>query len=192
MPAFTVIKKGQEIAFESVFRDLIAAKNALSTSRNPFVQNLLSARNPSQKQIAWIHYEAMKTVTIAEADVSGQYINLVQRFHQMVGKGRRFRLHLPGNLRLQAVTNGANEGGIYISENGVYVGKITRNGVLNATVSEDTLNLLNECEDAPESIIKLAQMYGHESGQCSVCSRTLDDPKSIMLGIGPICLKRIS
>lgn len=34
--------------------------------------------------------------------------------------------------------------------------------------------------------------YGRELGQCSQCGRTLTNPESIQLGIGPICLARVS
>lgn len=32
--------------------------------------------------------------------------------------------------------------------------------------------------------------YGHEIGSCGMCNRTLTDPESIRLGIGPICLAK--
>lgn len=34
--------------------------------------------------------------------------------------------------------------------------------------------------------------YGRELGQCSQCGRTLTNPESIALGIGPICLNKVS
>jgi hypothetical protein len=34
-----------------------------------------------------------------------------------------------------------------------------------------------------------AAAYGRKTGICMICSRTLTDPKSIALGIGPICIK---
>lgn len=33
--------------------------------------------------------------------------------------------------------------------------------------------------------------YGRELGQCSQCGRTLTNPESIQLGIGPVCLSRL-
>ena len=29
--------------------------------------------------------------------------------------------------------------------------------------------------------------YGRETGTCGVCHRTLTDPESVALGIGPVC-----
>lgn len=37
--------------------------------------------------------------------------------------------------------------------------------------------------DAEKALIE----YGHRVGRCGVCGRTLTDPESISLGIGPIC-----
>lgn len=32
--------------------------------------------------------------------------------------------------------------------------------------------------------------YGHEIGRCGVCNRTLTDPESIAIGIGPVCIEK--
>lgn len=39
-------------------------------------------------------------------------------------------------------------------------------------------------EDGPEKAMK---RYGHELGECGHCGRTLTNPESIELGIGPVC-----
>lgn len=50
------------------------------------------------------------------------------------------------------------------------------------------LDVLQKIVDAgPEEA--LAE-YGHRVGRCGVCNRTLTDPDSIALGIGPICRAR--
>lgn len=38
---------------------------------------------------------------------------------------------------------------------------------------------------------KAIAAYGHEIGRCGICNRTLTDPQSIALGIGPICAERL-
>jgi hypothetical protein len=35
-----------------------------------------------------------------------------------------------------------------------------------------------------------AQDYGRQTGECGKCHTQLTDPKSIALGIGPVCIKR--
>jgi hypothetical protein len=189
----TVVKKGQEIEFDSQFESLNAAKGYLAQfmAYNSFAMNLLSKKKLSEKQEAWIHYLATEHKIESETPVTdGEFISLVKKMYDGVKTpGRKFHLHLPSGVSIATIPDGVNQGGIYIFENESYVGKISAQGVLKANLSEDAKLIL---EDACENLAKLAQLYGHESGKCSVCHRTLRDAKSIALGIGPICLKRLS
>ena len=75
---------------------------------------------------------------------------------------------------------------------GLDVSVIRQSASSNANVinaSEDVKNLL---EDANENLLQLAKIYGHESKSCSICGRTLDNPLSVQMGIGPICAKLFS
>ena len=190
---FAVEKKGQEIVFNSLFSDLDDAKSYLNEclSYNSFAMNLTSRNKLSEKQIAWIHYlatENVKNVDKAQ-DEKAEYLPLVQKMYAAVKNNtRKFKLRLP-SVEISTIPNGVNAGGIYIFENGSYCGKITKDGVLNANISEDTVNLLL---DANENLLQLAKIYGHETGCCSVCGRTLSDPLSIQMGIGPICAERFT
>lgn len=49
-------------------------------------------------------------------------------------------------------------------------------------------NLLREIVARP---YEAAILFGKLIGRCSICNRTLTDPESIALGIGPICLARV-
>ena len=70
-------------------------------------------------------------------------------------------------------------------------------GVINA---DGTLSKLAKCPDSVVAILKDVEVRGLEAvkeigratGRCSVCSRTLTDPKSIELGIGSTCIKRFA
>lgn len=189
----TVVKKGQEIEFDSQFDTLNAAKGYLAQfmAYNSFAMDLLSKRKLSEKQEAWIHYLATEHKVETEAPVvEGEFISLVGKMYAGVKTPtRKFHLHLPSGVSISTITKGVNQGGLYVFENSNYVAKITDKGVLKGDVSEDVRLIL---EDACENLLKLAQLYGHESGNCSVCHRPLSDPKSLALGIGPICLKRLS
>jgi hypothetical protein len=189
----TVVKKGQEIEFDSQFDTLNAAKGYLAQfmAYNSFAMDLLSKRKLSEKQEAWVHYLATEHKTEAEAPVvEGEFISLVNKMYAGVKTPtRKFHLHLPSGVSISTITKGVNQGGLYVFENSNYVAKITDKGVLKGDVSEDVRLIL---EDACDNLLKLAQLYGHESGNCAVCHRPLTDPKSIALGIGPICLKRLS
>lgn len=188
----TVVKKGQEIEFDSRFESLDAAKGYLSEfmTYSSFAMDLISKRKLSEKQEAWIHYLATQSVIESETPVEdGEFLPLVEKMYAGVKTPtRKFHLHLPSDVSISTIPSGVNKGGLYIFEGGSYITKITSTGVLKGEVSEDVRLIL---EDACENLLKLAQLYGHESGKCSVCHRPLTDAKSLALGIGPICLKRL-
>jgi hypothetical protein len=189
MTSFTIEKQGQEINFDSAFTDVNDVRNYLrqQLSYNNFAMNLVEKKKVSEKQIAWMHYLATQSVIDSQTLVeNGEYINLVEKMYN-AGKNRKtkFQVRLPG-ITLSTVNKGANIGCVYVYENNQYVGKITQNGELKGNASEDVLNLL---EDANDNLLQLAKIYGHETGSCSICGRTLNDPLSVQMGIGPVCAK---
>ncbi len=186
---FTVAKKGQEIEFDSVFGDVNIAKYYLqeNMSSNSFAYDLINKKKLSDKQIAWVHYLATEHLKneLKQETVEPQFLPIVKKMYDAVqGKVRKFQVRLPGFT----LTTGSYNN-VYIYENGHYVGKITEKGHLEGNVSEDVKNLL---DDANDNLLQLAKIYGHESGCCSICGRTLNDPLSVQMGIGPVCAKRLS
>ena len=192
MTSFTVVKKGEEIQFDSSFADVNEAKDYLrqKMSYNTFAMNLVAKKKASEKQIAWMHYLATQDVIDAQTPVEfGPYKQLVNKMYDAGAyRATKFQVRLPG-ITLSTVNKGANIGCVYVYENNNYVAKITSTGDLIGNVSEDVKNLL---EDANDNLLQLAKIYGHETGTCSICARTLSDPLSIQMGIGPICAKRLS
>ena len=195
MTSFTVVKKGQEIEFDSAFDKLEVAKYYLeeNLTHNSFAQVLIQKNRLSEKQIAWIHYLATEHLTqeLNQETQVGEYLPLVQKMYsKLKANSRKFHLHLPGEISISTVNKGQNQGALYVFYEGIYIGKITKDGILQSSkATEDVKNLLL---DANENLLKLAQMYGHETGNCAVCHRTLSDPISIAQGIGPQCLKRLN
>lgn len=194
MATFTVIRKGEEIEFDSVCVELNAARDYLyeHLSHNQFAMDLASKNKLSEKQIAWIHYLVTQHVIESEqeqTEPNGQFLELVNKMYSGVkSKGRKFTVRLPF-VTISTVTKGVNEGHLYVfDENNQYAGKITPRGKFIGDVSDDVLNML---EDANENLLELARLYGHETGQCSICARTLSDPLSVQMGIGPQCMKRL-
>lgn len=191
MTTFTINKKGQEINFESKFDTLEDAKSYLSqhVKFNTFVDDLLSKKNVTVKQVAWMHYLATESLIDSQTPVEfGPYKQLVNKMYDAGAyRASKFQVRLPG-ITLSTVNKGANIGCVYVYENNHYESKITANGDLIGNVSEDVKNLL---EDANDNLLQLAKIYGHESGSCSICGRTLNDPLSVQMGIGPICAKRL-
>jgi len=190
MTSFTVVKKGEEIQFDSAFADVNDAKEYLrqKMSYNTFAMNLVEKKKVSQSQLAWMHYLATQDVIDSQTPVEfGPYKQLVNKMYDAGAyRATKFQVRLPG-ITLSTVTKGVNSGCVYVYENNQYVGKITANGDLIGNASEDVLNLL---EDANDNLLQLAKIYGHETGTCSICARTLSDPLSIQMGIGPVCAKR--
>ena len=194
---YSITKKGQVIEFDSAFESAQEAKKYASEflGYNTFVMDLIAKINLTFSQESWLYYLATESLnnslfpTTEKED--GAYISLVKKMYECVkSPTRKFQVHIPGGITLATVTKGLNVGHVYVFENGNYSGKITPEGVLKAVkaeVCEDTLNLL---EDANDNLLKLAQMYGHETGQCSLCNRPLSDKISIQLGLGPTCYKR--
>jgi hypothetical protein len=188
---FTITKKGQEINFESKFDTLSDAKSYLSMNVkfNTFVDDLLSKKKLTVPQESWIHYLATQDLIDSETPVVfGPYKQLVNKMYDAGSyRATKFQVRLPG-ITLSTVNRGANIGCVYVYENNQYVAKITSTGDLIGNASEDVMNLL---EDANDNLLQLAKIYGHETGTCSICARTLSDPLSIQMGIGPICAKRL-
>lgn len=190
MTSFTVVKKGEEIQFDSSFADLNEAKEYLSQhmSFNDFAMQLVEKKKLSEKQVAWVHYLATQSVIDSQTPVEfGPYKQLVNKMYDTM-TAKKFQVRLPG-MTLSTVNKGPNIGCVYVFENGNYVGKITSTGDLKGNASEDVLNML---EDANDNLMQLAKIYGHQTGTCSICARTLNDPLSVQMGIGPVCAKRLA
>ena len=191
MTSFTVVKKGEEIQFDSSFADVNEAKDYLrqKMSYDTFAMDLVAKKKASATQIAWMHYLATQDVIDAQTPVEfGPYKQLVNKMYDAGAyRATKFQVRLPG-MTLSTITKGANVGCVYVYENNQYVGKITATGDLIGNASEDVLNML---EDANDNLLQLAKIYGHETGTCSICARTLNDPLSVQMGIGPVCAKRL-
>lgn len=195
MTEFTVVKKGEEIQFDSAFSSLEIAKYYLTEnmSFSNFAMDLVEKNKLSEKQIAWVHFLATEHLNkeLHKETLPAEFKDVVEKMYAKVkANSRKFQVRLPGGFTISTVTKGVNVGAVYIFEGGEYLGKITKEGVLELKVPNEEVKAL--LEDANENLLRLAQLYGHESGNCSVCGRTLNDPLSVQMGIGPVCAKRFS
>ena len=90
-----------------------------------------------------------------------------------------------------APMTGVNPGAIYIksTEDSTYLGKVA-NGrfVRSRDCSNDLANAAVNVMADPRAA---AIAYGLQFGVCCICSRTLTDPASVAIGIGPVCAKRM-
>jgi len=98
---------------------------------------------------------------------------------------KRPALRVAGLRFSLAPVAGKNAGAVYVKEDGIYLGKVM-GGKLFASrdCSEAQAAAIVEVAADPKGA---AIAHGKLTGQCSICSRELTDPKSIDLGIGPIC-----
>lgn len=124
------------------------------------------------------------------AETKPEWIGLdVHRIQEMFAKASEHKLspkftvdHITLSL---APAHGKNPGAIYVKSNGAYCGKIV-DGLFHKTN-----NCVEEVVEAVRVIAKdpehCARMYGKAFSICSCCGRTLTNPLSIELGIGPIC-----
>ena len=81
-----------------------------------------------------------------------------------------------------------NAGAVYVKGGGVYFGKISGG---RFSPSRDA------AAGTGEAVARIAAdptaaavAYGRLTGSCACCGRTLSDPASVALGIGPICAER--
>jgi hypothetical protein len=136
----------------------------------------------ADRAVARAQAQAVRVESAPEVNLSA----LADAFNSALSKGNKFpRLRLDSFVFTPAPAEGKNAGAIYIKEDGQYLGKVIGNKFLKVReCSEDQEKRIIEASvDPKESAIK----YGRIMGACSVCGKTLRDPASIELGIGPIC-----
>jgi hypothetical protein len=99
------------------------------------------------------------------------------------------KLRLPGNVEFTLCgAAGKYPGAIYAKADGEYLGRI-QNGELHRSraCTDAHLALIVEAAKNPQ---EQAVAYGRLTGSCSCCGRELTDPRSVEMGIGPICAGR--
>lgn len=125
----------------------------------------------------------------AERAESAPEVNLgalADAFNSALEKGNKHpRLRLDSFVFTPAPKLGKNAGAIYIKEEGQYLGKVIGNKFFKVReCSEDQEKRIIDASVDPKGA---AIKYGRMLGACSVCGKTLKDPESIEMGIGPIC-----
>lgn len=102
---------------------------------------------------------------------------------------QRPKLNLDNFQFKPAGRGSANEGAIYVTESGTYLGKIMRGKFMRVSdCSPDQEARIVAVASDPEAA---AVAYGHRTGTCAVCSRPLSATGSVDVGIGPICRDRM-
>ena len=126
--------------------------------------------------------QAQRVETAPEVNLGA----LADAFNSALSKGNKHpRLRLDSFVFTPAPMSGKNGGAIYIKEDGQYLGKVIGNKFLKVReCSQEQEQRIIEASVDPKGF---AIKYGRMLGACSVCGKTLKDPESIEMGIGPIC-----
>jgi hypothetical protein len=136
----------------------------------------------ADRAIARAQEQAQRVETAPEVNLGA----LAEAFANAKKKGGKYpRLRLDSFVFAPASDTSKNAGAIYIEEHGQYLGKVVGNKFIKVRECSDAQEqrIIEASIDPKESAIK----YGRMMGACSVCNRTLVDPESIEMGIGPIC-----
>lgn len=166
----------QHSTFMASLRDQLNSKGQLSE------RQLDAIRNAMAKKAAAI---AAKEAARPVVDISA----IEALFDTARGNGLKRLAFRTEHIDISAAKeNSANPGALYVKHDGEYVGKIA-GGKFHATraARTDTLTLIEAVAVDP---MGQAVMYGRAVGRCSCCGRELTDPKSIEMGIGPICAEK--
>jgi hypothetical protein len=192
MATYTITKRNGELLEFATDLSVRQAADLIDAKVNPseFEISLLSAFkrgriSPAQK--LWLLKLAADAT---QPPVVGPYQPLVDRINQMqsFAKGRvQLRLE---DVTVKAVSKGPNIGSVYVySPSGEYWGKITPTGELRTGAD---VSVFADClAEATADPVAAAVRYGRLTGNCACCGRPLTDPKSVELGIGPICLVKL-
>lgn len=110
-------------------------------------------------------------------------------FRQAMANGlKRPQFRADGIVLSLAGSNSRNAGAVYVKQSGVYMGKIM-GGVFSPSRDADA-GVAETIDKVAADPLMAAVQYGRETGICACCGRTLTDPQSVELGIGPICKDR--
>ena len=117
-------------------------------------------------------------------------MNIVELFDIMKSNGyAKPKVHINGLTISRAPDSGVNRGGLYIKDtSGNYLGKIVRGFT---SLKPEAINRTSDVADAYANPLEGIIKHGHETGQCGICGRRLDNADSIRLGIGPVCAEKI-
>lgn len=102
------------------------------------------------------------------------------------------KIRLPGLVLTLAKPTSSNPDYIYIKtpyidNHSHYLGKISPEGTLHLVSSPAETDYTSLLEEALNSPLTATRAFGLRTGICSCCGRTLTNPLSVSLGIGPVC-----
>lgn len=204
----TVNTKRGPVRFETSleWEEAIALCQEESRNGNKFAYDLCmrEAKNlyMSESQVSWVYKIAEDVLKLREPQPKVREIdasNILASLAEARAKGIKkpmLRLMDPvGNdIRVKYMTFGKNAGGCWVTSNGDLIGKIDDGGKFTFTGRPYTDKFVDEVFDFIEitnhDVKGALESYGKMTSKCACCGRTLSDPKSVSLSIGPICAEK--
>ena len=188
---------------ETSLSDEEAIKICREMKDNNFAQNLgkqyLERKSLSKEQWAWVHVLAFNANKPAPPKEVIQIIasGIIDLFDAASTKLKYPKIHLKAgdqNLKFnRAGERARHPGSINISDGGgygmsIFFGRIHLDGRFEPSRNcpADIKEFIIAFAEDPVSI---ASAYGHKTGNCCFCMKSLTDNRSIEVGYGPICAK---
>jgi hypothetical protein len=192
------------------WEEAIALCQEESRNGNKFAYDLCmrEAKNlyMSEAQVSWVYKIAedlrqlkepkeAKTHEIRSIDASNILASLAEARAKGIKKPMLRLVDPVGNdIRVKYMSIGKNAGGCWVTSNGDLIGKIDDCGMFTFTGRPYTDKFIAETFDFIEitnhDVKGALESYGKMTSKCACCGRTLSDPKSVSLSIGPICAEK--
>jgi hypothetical protein len=160
----------------------------------------------SEAQVSWVYKIAEDVRQLkdapseqVEAPRSIDASNILASLAEARAKGIKkpmLRLLMPRDchIKIKYMSVGKNAGGCWVTSNDNLIGKIDDGGVFTFTGKPYTNDFICDVFEFIESVnsdVKGSlESYGKMTSRCGCCGKTLTNPKSISLNIGPVCLTK--
>lgn len=186
------------------WEEAVTELEVIAQEGNDFALSLLmrekDGKYMSESQVSWVYKLAQDAMDAKmpqpekiTQDVSNILGSLVQANTQGVKRPvLRLRSESGAKVNIKYMTKGRNTGGAWVTVNGELMGKIDDQGQFDCYEKdeESKSEWMSWMSEVNSDVHSAMAQYGKETGSCGCCGRTLTDPISVRLGIGPICLDR--
>ncbi len=170
----------------STFDFAVSLRDQVARGRQLSERQLSAALSCVAKRKAAIAANEEREQNASSVDVSAMETMLANGKRTLLNpKVRLLGAHDQTFVFSLAPAYGKNAGSIYVKNGDEYLGKISGGKFLavGGCSYEDEADVVKACQSPEASAVA----YGQRFGICSCCGRTLTNPESIELGIGPIC-----
>jgi hypothetical protein len=175
----------------------------LSEKDQAFANSLCAAKNLSERQLYWINVLLERAnppvdvvATAPECQAILEFINrnnnakypkvgfIVGDLNLLISRASG-RARFPGSInvvRQQRPTDNFGD----------FLGRIHTDGSFEchrSVSTEDRSEIIGALNDIAANPSEMAKEYSRQTGSCSFCFLPLNDPKSLLVGYGPVCAK---